>query len=197
MNALKIKKSGLLWKLARQGGMPTDGMVPDKTNLKYNRLLRAQCDADEISYDQMKSQTRDSERPIDFCDFTRFSLIGIIKWLVAVIAVFLIGLFVIGPALGFLFAVAKWALGFGWSLNKYQEAGGYILCTSAVVGSVIAFAVFREEIFEFIKRPFKSNKSYQERRLEKAQAAYNRAEVTKAFVQSMKGKTCFKMEVED
>lgn len=197
MNALKIKKTGFLRKLARQGGLPSDGMVPDKTNLKYNRLLRAQYDANEISYDQMKGQQRDSERPVDFCDFTRFTLIGLIKWLVISLVVGAVGALVVGPMLGFIFACAKWALGYGWAVNKYQEAGGYAWGCALVVGSVVAFAMNRDEIFDFLLRPFerfKSKKSRQERQLEKAQAAYNRAEVAKAFLVTMKGKTCFKME---
>src|SRR6202790_3702107 len=56
MNALKIKKSGWLWKLARNGGMPSDGLVPDKANSKFNRLLKAKYDADEIEYDEMKDR---------------------------------------------------------------------------------------------------------------------------------------------
>lgn len=200
MNALKIKKSGFLRKLARQGGLPSDGMVPDKTNLKYNRLLWAQYEAKEISYVQMKEQQRDSERPVDFCDFTRYALIGVIKWLFISIAVCVVSAFGIGPMLGFIFACAKWAIGYGFSLNKYQEAGGFVWACVATVGLIIAFTMKRDKIFDFLSRPlqrFKSNKSYEERKLDKAQAAYNRAEVAKAFVQSMKGKTCFKMEFED
>lgn len=64
MKALKINKSGWLWKIARFGGVPKDGMVPDKANLKYNRLLRAKHDAHEITYVEMKTEMKDSERSI-------------------------------------------------------------------------------------------------------------------------------------
>jgi hypothetical protein len=199
MKALQVKKNGWLWKLAREGGLPADGMVTDKANVKYNRLLRAKHDANEITYTQRNEMMRDSERPIDFCDFTRYTLLGGLKYLILALMASMIFAFMVLPVLDFLLL---WAIGglFGmhWGeLSQFQQLGQIESAVASGIGLVTAVLWHRKSICRFIAKPFRSKnpKPYYQRDMEKAQVAYDRAEFRKAFVQSMKGKTCFKMDV--
>lgn len=201
MNALKITKSGLLWKLALRGGMPADGMVTDKANAKYNRLIRAQCDAGEISYAEMSHLRRDPERPIDFCDFTRSVLVGCLFWFLVGCGIAAVGAFVVGPALAAAFGGLAELLGYAWNWSTYDLAGVWIWGISAAIGLIVLIVRYRDEIGCFLSYPIRRYQasrpkiSYTQRELTKAQVAYNKAEVRKAFITSLKGKTCFRMEV--
>lgn len=200
MNALKIKKSGWMWKLALFGGMPQDGQVTDRNTVKFNRLVRAKYDANEISYDEKNQSMRDTERPIDFCDFTRFILFAFAKGLaLAALAVFL-AVFAVFPVLDFFYWVVMGFLGHGWEMSDWQKGGACIAGVASGIGLIILIIyhwnnICRGVYWVFRKAVPPSDKSYKQVRLEKAQAAYNRSEVAKAFFQSVKGKTCFKMEV--
>lgn len=112
--------------------------------------------------------------------------------------------FVVGPIVDFLYWVVSGLINHFWpAQTKFQQLGGIVLSLGSAFAILMTYVGFHEEINNFILRKWqrvfipKSYEQKQQQAIDKAQSSYQRAEMYKAFRDSLKGKTCFKMEITD
>lgn len=187
MKTLEIKLDGWLHSVAKIGGMKGN-FVEDKTIEKQNRILRKLYNDDHIDQDEYYEKLRDSTRPINFCEFTRHVLFG---------CLFVALCTSVAGTVTFWWIQGTWVLlswafhGFGVMTNDVKMSltmWGVVFVLGAIISATVFLRKWREEMGY-------RGESVDSKTARKLREKYRRREIRSAFWESIRNKTCFKMQI--
>ena len=199
MEALVVKERGILFKIARFGKMDEDGYITDKGIEKQNKLLRELYHGDAITSLEYTARKQDSWRPVNFCEFSRYVLWGVFLGLAAVVTVGALATWVIGGTVAtiyWLFTGHVWAIvnnGHGW-YSGFVFSGLFLWAMLVVAG--IGWGIDAGiRTYRKIRRK-RLNVAMQAPEIAKVEERLRRRQLRRAFWDSIRNKTCFKIKFE-
>lgn len=197
MKALDIKENGWLTKLAKLGGMRDDFEVKDRGIVKDNKIVDNLYEEGHISYQEAYARKKDIWRQINFCEYVRYVIRGVLVGLAAITCCLVVGTFTICASYALiawvfsdhtLFKIPFWQAMLALGVIAYSVAG------------IAALWYFGKKRFDAWRNKRNSEQSALEKldsfkvnRALELEMKLERRQVRAAFWGAIRNKTCFKV----
>jgi hypothetical protein len=192
MEALKIDEEGWLYNLAKFGGLTDSRKVADRQARKENDLIRELYDKDGVKYDDYIYQLKPEWRDVNFCDFTRFVLKGVfISIAVFVFCLVCVAFVSIGTA-GLLAPVLGFALH-----DRFWQGAQLVGCAEWGLFSFVLIWYGISKLWKYYREKrsyYVSTDEELSKEIEKLESKLEKRKLRAAFWQSIRSKTCFKVD---
>lgn len=199
MKPLVINHSGILFKLAKIGGMKASATIKDKAIEKNNELLDEALYKRAITVEEYHSRYQDYIRPLNFCEFTRRVVLGGVLFGLMLLAISILAIVML---LGTI-SIGMWVyqgfpnpdlLGKFW--GSMFGLGVVCWCGTSVLTMLLTWVRFQDEIKDFVKKILRI-KPKTPLTAEQLQEKIRQKDVRSAFWLALRNKTCFKVEFKE